>query len=204
MVISRPYSIIFWCCFIPSVLGIINSLIGIFMLLNFFGNCRIMVWIILFNISFTMISNSLILLQKAYLVLCRQRWILYISTPFIMAQLFFAPIIIYYSFSTLEEKVGCIDYYPQPILWYWFLINVPINILFSYIFCHIALKQYRLFGSDAWKKLARDGIQAMTLATLCNTLFSIFSIMPISKAYSDDFFIIAWWVMIGNCLYKLT
>ncbi|KAI9596903.1 hypothetical protein BDF19DRAFT_437158 [Syncephalis fuscata] len=35
----------------------------------------------------------------------------------------------------------------------------------------------------------------MALATLCNTLCSIFPIMPISKAYSDNFFVIDWMVV---------
>ncbi|KAI9596908.1 hypothetical protein BDF19DRAFT_437177, partial [Syncephalis fuscata] len=146
-------------------------------------------------VSFTMIGNSLILLQKAYLVLFRQKWILYISTPFIMAQLFFAPIIICYSFFTLEEKVGCMDYYPRNFLWYWFLIDVPINILFSSIFCHVALKQYRLFGSEAWKNLARDGIQTMTLATSCNIICSILIITPLVEINSDSFFTVDWLIV---------
>ncbi|KAI9592215.1 hypothetical protein BDF19DRAFT_219721 [Syncephalis fuscata] len=156
MVISRPCSIVSWYCLIPSALGSMILLAVISMYINSPINCRILVWIFGFSISFTMIGNSLILLQKAHLVLCRQKWILYISIPVIITQLAFPFILIYYSFIILEKEVACAVYYPQFILWYWFVINVPINVLFSTIFCHVALKQYRLFGSEAWKRLVRD------------------------------------------------
>ncbi|KAI9596912.1 hypothetical protein BDF19DRAFT_325691 [Syncephalis fuscata] len=110
----------------------------------------------------------------------------------IMAQLAFAPIIICYSFFTLEEKVGCMDYYPRNFLWYWFLIDVPINILFPSIFCYVAIKHYCLFESKAWKRLALDGIQTITLSTLCGAICSTFIITSIGKAYSDHFFIVDW------------
>ncbi|KAI9598608.1 hypothetical protein BDF19DRAFT_182970 [Syncephalis fuscata] len=168
MLISRPRSMIPWCCFIPSASGIIASLMSIFMFLNFPTNCRIMIWVLTFSISLTMVGNSLILLQKVYLVLCRERWVLYISIPLISPQLAYAFIMIYCDFTTLEEKYGCVLYYPQFLLFYWLSVNLSINILFSAIFCHVALKQYRLFGSDAWKKLARNGIQTMSLAALCS------------------------------------
>ncbi|KAI9592687.1 hypothetical protein BDF19DRAFT_450642 [Syncephalis fuscata] len=190
MVISRPRSIVSWCCFLPSVLSSLIILAVISMYVDSPINCRIMIWILTFNISFAMVGNGLILLQKVYLVLCRQKWILYISIPIMISQLAFPFLLIYLSFSTLEEKIACLVFYPQFILWYWFVINVPINVLFSAIFCYIALKQYRLFGSEAWKQLARDGIQTMLLATSCNIICSIFVIVYAHKVNADTFFVI--------------
>ncbi|KAI9594236.1 hypothetical protein BDF19DRAFT_445290 [Syncephalis fuscata] len=134
-------------------------------------NCRITIRLFQFNMGFIMVCNGLILLQKVYLALCRQKWILYISTP-------------------SRRKSWLYDLLPSFFLWYWFAINVPINILFSIIFCHIALKQYRLFGSEAWKKLARDGIQTMFLVTLCSIICSIIVILLKDKINADTFFII--------------
>ncbi|KAI9596962.1 hypothetical protein BDF19DRAFT_326909 [Syncephalis fuscata] len=146
--------------------------------------------VVAFSMSLTMLSSSLILLQKVYLVLCRQKWILYISIPIVIAQFTFVFILIYNSFVALEEKVGCMTYYSQFTLWYWFSVSVPINVIFSVIFCRVALKQYRIFGAKSWKKLASDGIQAMSLATLCNIIGPIITIVPKDKINTDLFFIV--------------
>ncbi|KAI9595193.1 hypothetical protein BDF19DRAFT_78917 [Syncephalis fuscata] len=190
MVISRPRSIVSWCCLIPSILSIIILLAIMSMYIDSPLNCRIIIWLLGFNLGFIMAGSSLILLQKVYLVLCRQKWILYIGTSAIMAQLAHPFVVIYLSFTSIEERVGCTFYYPQSLLWYWFAVNVPINVLFSFIFCHVALKQYRLFGSEAWKKLARDGIQVMLLATSCNIVCSISIVLFKNQVNADVFFII--------------
>ncbi|KAI9596948.1 hypothetical protein BDF19DRAFT_437289 [Syncephalis fuscata] len=183
MVISRSRSIASWCCLVPSVSGIMSVLLAILMYLNLGINCRAMVWFFIFNVSLTML---------VYLILCRKKWILYIGIPAMMAQLAFVFITIYDSFIVLEEGLGCMTYYPEFILWYWFSVNVPINVIFSTIFCRAALKQYRIFGAKSWKKLASDGIQAMSLATLCNIIGPIITIVSKGKINSDLFFIVDW------------
>ncbi|KAI9591438.1 hypothetical protein BDF19DRAFT_271431 [Syncephalis fuscata] len=203
MVISRPRNMISWCCLIPSAFGIVNGIVAISMYTDLPINCRTMIWIVGFSMSSAMICNSLILLQKVYLVLFRQKWILYISIPVIISQLAFPFLLIYHSFISLEEKEGCTFYYPPFFLWYWFSVNAPINVVFSAIFCRVALKQYRLFGSEAWKKLARDGIQTMFLATLCNIVCSIFIILFKSIVNADTLFfvdyVVVTTILINHC-----
>ncbi|KAI9590891.1 hypothetical protein BDF19DRAFT_459831 [Syncephalis fuscata] len=203
MVVSRPRSIVSWCCLISSTLSTTILLAIISIYVDSPVNCRVMTCSITFNIASTLIGNSLILLQKVYLVLCRQKWILYVSIPAIIAQFAFPLILIYSSYFSLEEMVGCTVYYPQFLMWYWFAINVPINLLFSTIFCHVVLKQYRLFGSEAWKELARDGIQTMLLATLCSIVCSILVILLKDKVNADTFFaidsVVVTTILINHC-----
>ncbi|KAI9592011.1 hypothetical protein BDF19DRAFT_239592 [Syncephalis fuscata] len=205
MVIMRPRNMVSWLCLIPSALNSIIALVMVLMYTFFQINCRTIIWISSFNIAFMMVGNSLILLQKAYLVLCRQKWILYVSAPAIAAQLAYPLIVIYFSFISFKETTGCTIYYLEVILWYWFAVNVPINLLFSAIFCHIALKQYRSFGSEAWKKLARDGIQTMLLATLCSIICSVVIISSKNKINADTLFVVdsvvVTTILINHCRY---
>jgi hypothetical protein len=59
-------------------------------------------------------------------------------------------------------------HYPALFIWLWLGAGMPSNIFFSIIFCRIAYKQYRLLGSDAWKRLTFAGVQVMFLAALSN------------------------------------
>ncbi|KAI9596920.1 hypothetical protein BDF19DRAFT_326006 [Syncephalis fuscata] len=195
MVVLQPRNMVSWCCLIPSTFSIMASLLALFLYLGFPINCRILSWFSGFSLSSTMIGNSLILLQKAYLVIRRQNWIIFISIPIIAAQLVYGFIVVYYHFFTIEKKVGCMAYYPKVFVWYWFSINVPINLLFSAIFCRVAINQYRLFGSEAWRKLAIDGIQTMSSAALCSIICGFFIITFTDEINPDIFFVVDWVVV---------
>ncbi|KAI9599193.1 hypothetical protein BDF19DRAFT_118060 [Syncephalis fuscata] len=203
MILSRPHSMISWCCLVPSASGVISNLVVILMGIGFPISCRLMIWFTAFSISLTIISNSLIILQKAYLVLGRKTWVLYVSAPSIVAQSAYVFIIMHCSFTVLEKKVGCMDYYPSFFIWYWLAVDLPINVLFSAVFCHTALKQYRIFGSEVWKNLAHDGIQAVSSATLCNIICSILIVMHMDAINYDMFLVIDWLVvtamLINHC-----
>ncbi|KAI8058323.1 hypothetical protein BDF22DRAFT_665060 [Syncephalis plumigaleata] len=168
MTIDKPTILNPWCCFIASLSGVIVSLVMLFAVLNWGSNCRIILWALVIGVVLGMLSNSAILLQKLYLVLSRRMWVVYISIPFIFPQIGYIYLVMTYSFFKLDPQMGCAVYYPRFLVWYWLGVNVPLNLLFSVIFCYISYKQYRTYGSEAWKKLARDGIQIMCLALLCS------------------------------------
>ncbi|KAI9593074.1 hypothetical protein BDF19DRAFT_498053, partial [Syncephalis fuscata] len=75
MTISRPRMLLSWCCIIPPILGILTSLVFIASQLGAPINCRILMWSTAIVVSCSNFCNGLILLQKAYLILCRQKWI---------------------------------------------------------------------------------------------------------------------------------
>ncbi|KAI9596755.1 hypothetical protein BDF19DRAFT_321043 [Syncephalis fuscata] len=147
MVISRYRTISAWCCFLPSALGIIFGLMIIYAWLFSGLNCRRILWFSGFINTIAIMCNSIILLQKAYLVLCRQRWIAVFGIIFTLPQLGFLIIVIIACPVALEPKNGCVLYYPTYLPWYWFFAAVPINLFFSAIFSHVTYKQYCIFGS---------------------------------------------------------
>ncbi|KAI9596898.1 hypothetical protein BDF19DRAFT_437135 [Syncephalis fuscata] len=146
-----------------------------FMLMGYGLNCRMLIWSAGFFTSLGMIFNM------DYLC-----W----HSPYIAAN-GYTFILIYYSFFTLKAKLGCEVYYPL-----FFLVldwsECTHQRFFSIIFCRVTFNQYRLFGSDAWKRLARDGIQTVCLALLTNLICCTLIISRFDNANRDILFPIDW------------
>jgi hypothetical protein len=155
-------------------------------------SCRNIVWFSGFINTVAIMCNSVILLQKAYLVLCRQRWIVILGTIFTLPQIGFFIIVVVCSPITIEPKLGCVLYYPFYLPYYWFFASVPVNLFFSAIFSHVTYQQYRTFGSDAWMYLARDGIQTMCFAILCNILCGLIILFQVGGNYAIMFYVADW------------
>ncbi|KAI9596804.1 WD40-repeat-containing domain protein [Syncephalis fuscata] len=111
---------------------------------------------------------------------------------FILPQLTFLAIVIIFCPITLDDISGCVINYPHFLPWYWLGVAAPINAFFSAVFSYIAYRQYRLYGSDAWKRLARDGIQTMCLVVLCNVVCGICIIFKVGGNFSEMFFLADW------------
>ncbi|KAI8052850.1 hypothetical protein BDF22DRAFT_743527 [Syncephalis plumigaleata] len=97
--------------------------------------------------------------------------------------------------ATLEDTAGCVAEYPYFISLYWFAITMPGNTFFSAIFCRVVYNQYRRFGSEAWRRLARDGIQKLCAAVFCNVFCGLIIITRAFDSYSDFFFVVDWVVI---------
>ncbi|RKP23979.1 hypothetical protein SYNPS1DRAFT_30250 [Syncephalis pseudoplumigaleata] len=185
MAIARPNTLTPWCCLVSSALGVVTSILALITFLGIAFNCRILILAIISSWSLSQISNSLILLRRAYLVLYRRKWVAYIGIPLMLASLSCPVAAVFTTFSTLEPGVGCACYYSIEFLWYGTGASVLVNIFFSGIFCYIALKQYRLFRSNAWKRLARDGIQTMAMAAFSNIASRVLMIAPVGHINLD-------------------
>ncbi|KAI9592257.1 hypothetical protein BDF19DRAFT_468226 [Syncephalis fuscata] len=199
MVLNRPHLLASWCCFIPSATGVITITTFILVYLGFCFNCRYLIWSIGFGMSVTYFCNSLILLQKAYLILYRKKWVLYTCIPLILPQLSFAFMVIFGCFATLDVPNGCAIHYPPFFIWVWTVTIIPLNVLLSAVFCRTALQQYRALGSEAWKRLAHDGIQIMFLAALFNIICCICIPLQIGGSNADLFFT-GDWVVVSTLL----
>ncbi|KAI8050938.1 hypothetical protein BDF22DRAFT_694085 [Syncephalis plumigaleata] len=192
MILRLPHNITGWLCMIPPFFGITWVLCGIITLLYDFTNCRIVVWYLAISLTVSTISNSAIILQKAYLVLFRQQWILIVGIIFIIPQL--TIFIFTWRFCPVISHVdyGCTFYYPPYLPWIWVGVEAPSYIMFSSIFSYVAYKQYKLFGSDVWRRLARDGILVMCSAILCKLVCGTIVIFNLFDAFSEMFVIIDW------------
>ncbi|KAI9592018.1 hypothetical protein BDF19DRAFT_452888 [Syncephalis fuscata] len=191
MVVNRPFILAGWCCLIPSLFGIGWTILVV---LYFFDtvNCRVSIWYFIVVIAASSISNTAIMLHKAYLVLLKQQWILIVGIVLMVPQLVFMPFFLAFSWATTELDGGCVVHYSDIVPLYWFGVTIPINILFSGIVSYIAYKQYKAFGSEAWKRLTRDGIQTMCLVVVFNVICATIILSKVIGNYSDMFFVADW------------
>ncbi|KAI9598352.1 hypothetical protein BDF19DRAFT_432216 [Syncephalis fuscata] len=192
-IVTHSYGFLDLFYFIPSSLGLVYAMIVMIASLTSHMNCRIIVWYAMTAISISMFCNSIIILYKTYLVLLSQRWVAICGTICILPQLFFSLIACKYSRITLEEYYGCFYNYDDLVSLCWFGIMIPSNILFSGIFSVVTYKHYKRYGSDAWKRLARDNIQIMSLVVLCNIICCIIAISKIGNHFSGKFYVVDWY-----------
>jgi hypothetical protein len=86
-------------------------------------------------------------------------------------------------FASIASSYSCVLYYVSFVPRYWIANALSLNMTFSTIFCYIAWKQYYQYGSNAWEKLAKDGIQVILLAALCNICCCI---IAVTQAIGDN------------------
>ncbi|KAI8051980.1 hypothetical protein BDF22DRAFT_744198 [Syncephalis plumigaleata] len=191
----RQRTLPLYCSFTASFFNMIMVVIYLLVPAAEKLNCRIGVWGLDVSISISILCNNLILLHKAYLVLMQHKWVLYIGIALTLPPVGYPFLSIVYFYITVEPQLGCTVHYPSFTMWYWVGINVPFNIVFSTIFCYVAYKQYKLFGSEIWKRLTREGIQTMCLALLCNIICVIVVLSHIEGANQDILFAVDWAVV---------
>ncbi|KAI8058247.1 hypothetical protein BDF22DRAFT_739657 [Syncephalis plumigaleata] len=192
MIWMRPRTLSSWCCFITSALGVsVGVITGLAVYTPTIG-CRFIVWYFTFGVAGATLCNSIIVLQNAYLVMCKQRWIVYVGIPFMLPQVLLTPFMWTSCPVTLSIDGGCTLNYPAYVIWVWFILLIPINTFFSAIFIYVAHRQYCKFGSDAWHHLARNGTQIMVLVVLCNIICALVILFSFGGQLSEMFFPIDW------------
>ncbi|KAI9593054.1 hypothetical protein BDF19DRAFT_415708 [Syncephalis fuscata] len=192
MIVAGSRKLSSWCCLISSISGLILGILSTQTLSSFGLSCRILCWYNILGIGTSLVCCSAIILQKAYLVLCRPRWVLIVGIICILPQAGYPIMGAAVMRLTLIDNEGCVAFYPAAFPWYWSGSVLPINLLFSSIFSYVAYKQYKLFGSEAWKRLAQEGIQTMALVVTCNILCGISIFLEIGESFSEYFFDIDW------------
>ncbi|KAI9591665.1 hypothetical protein BDF19DRAFT_454222 [Syncephalis fuscata] len=181
-----------WCCWLASWPGVIFTVYAVLLILSAGVNCRLMIWSTWCSMPYAYILNNTILLKKAYLIQGRQKWILYVGILLLFPLPAFGFSVIFRSFITTNPSGFCVMHFPSSIPIVWFGLTIVINLFFSIMFCHVAYNQYRTFGSDAWKRLANDGIQNMCLISLCNIICCIFIIFQMAGSYTDTLLPLSW------------
>jgi hypothetical protein len=113
-------------------------------------------------------------------------------TIFMLPQVGFICVVTFFTIETLVPGSGCVINYPVFVPWYWFGSIAPTNVLFSSVFSYVAYKQDQLFGSDAWMRLAKDGIQTMCLVIACNVTCKVMLPLEVGGESSEFSFIVDW------------
>ncbi|KAI8050519.1 hypothetical protein BDF22DRAFT_695388 [Syncephalis plumigaleata] len=189
---SHAGSISGWCCLIASAIGSGLCLLPISVTIFRETNCRHLSWALVLALCLSTIANGIIILHKAYLALLRQRWVVITGAFFVSLQLGFMIAAIRYTPITINQEHGCAVNYGTFLSYAWIGTVLPVNLFFSAIFSIVAYRQYVSFGSDAWKRLAKNGVQTMCFVVLCNIVCGVMTISRLLGNLSDICFVADW------------
>ncbi|RKP10627.1 hypothetical protein THASP1DRAFT_27595 [Thamnocephalis sphaerospora] len=192
MVRARPRALATWCCLLQSVAGIMCAVYVLTTGAPGGPSCREILWVMTACIRINDLCGSTVLLQKAYIARGSSRWLL-AFIPVVAV----APIpILYATWSSPailnSTSGGCVFIYPIYFPWMRFGFHAPINLALTVIFIDVAYRQYQRFGSDAWRKLARDGIQVGLLLLVVNMLCTFAIALEVFGIYSIALTIVEW------------
>ncbi|RKP09726.1 hypothetical protein THASP1DRAFT_28496 [Thamnocephalis sphaerospora] len=181
LVRARPRTMAPICCLLQSIAGIMCVVATMASVFPGGPSCRMLSWISNSAGRISDVCVSAVLLQKAYLVHRRSRWLL-AFIPVIVA----TPIVLlYFSWASptiMTPYTGCVFIYDDAYPWMRFGFHAPMNIALTSIFLIVAVRHYRQFGSGAWHRLTRDGILiglALLLSSLLCTMLITFEVMGV-------------------------
>jgi hypothetical protein len=189
MIAMRPNALVGWCCAMQSIVGLIMMFACLSIVFPSGCSCRELTWIGSVCLTISAWCTGSVLLQKAYLVHDRNRWLLTIGIILLLPQMYTCyifwttPIIMHPSFS-------CFMVYSDSFPVIKAAIDIPINVIFSVIFIRVVYQQYRKFGADAWARLAREGIQTMCMVVAVNISCMLIVLFELLGTFSSHFIII--------------
>ncbi|KAI8052849.1 hypothetical protein BDF22DRAFT_743526 [Syncephalis plumigaleata] len=189
---SKSSNIAGWCSLCTSILGSAVIFVNATLLLSEEMNCRKFTWYVIWAMTISTFLNGIIILHRGYLALRRQRWVIFAGSFLILPQIGFGFFAMIYAPISFDDAYGCVVGYSQSMSWCWFGITMPVNTLFSAIFCYVTYSQYLKFGSDAWKRLARNGIQRLCLVISFNIVCDIIITTKVIGNFSQFFFVFDW------------
>ncbi|RKP07307.1 hypothetical protein THASP1DRAFT_30880 [Thamnocephalis sphaerospora] len=191
MAYQHPRVLAGWCCLVQAAAGIAFTLCSLSVFAIHGPPCRYALWFAGFGMATSAICVGTVLLQKAYLVHNRSKWLLATGIILLLPQ----PLLTYMIWSSpgiMAPVGGCILYYPPYLPWVKLAMDLPINIVFSVAFIMVVYRQYRRFGSSAWEHLMRNGIQTMCLVVFSNIFCTFAGAFELFQMLSEFFFIFDW------------
>ncbi|RKP08024.1 hypothetical protein THASP1DRAFT_23911 [Thamnocephalis sphaerospora] len=191
MLYRRPYTLATWCCLIQSLAGVAYTLYALALPMPGGPSCRSVLWNIGIGLAISPICVSITLLQKAYIVHNRSRWLLITGIILMLPQ----PLVTYYAWTSPAVMVpvtACLSLYPAYFPWIKLATDAPINMVFSAAFLTVVYRQYCLFGSGAWRRLMRNGIQTMCLVVISNFICMLAAALSLLGPLSEMFIVLDW------------
>jgi hypothetical protein len=181
-----------WCVFVVSLLGATSYPITVIGGVMTDITCTFLASYDSAIICVSSVCNSIILLHKAYLALLRRRWIIIVGSLTILFQIGMIVYNVWPLPISVEPSIGCVIHYTDPMLITWLITVLPNNLFFSGMFSYVAYNQYKMYGTEAWRRLAKDGIRTMCLVVICNLICGIIVSTHTFGDTTQIFFIIDW------------
>ncbi|RKP06932.1 hypothetical protein THASP1DRAFT_31255 [Thamnocephalis sphaerospora] len=192
MLIRSPHNLPSWCCAVQAGAGVIFGIIGLAFALPTTSSCRAAVWFSNISLPISNICVSVVLLQKAWLAHKKDNRLLLIGALLILPQPVTTYIVWALSPTMVVPHAGCVFHYPNYYPWLKFGIDMPINLVLSVAFLVVVIRQHRVFGSDTWAYLSRDGMIYMFCVILSNFACALIAAAKLANDFSDMFFLVDW------------
>ncbi|KAI8048638.1 hypothetical protein BDF22DRAFT_701870 [Syncephalis plumigaleata] len=185
MVMKRPGQVAPWSCTVVALSGVI-----------YMGAVSKAAPVCL---TIAIMGTNTLLLERAYLAHQRSRLVLTLGVVIILI----SPVFIAVSLMTLipnfSHSAGCYIQYPSYYPYVRLAVDIPANIVFSISFIIVIYRQYKRYGDQCWKKLAREGVITMMLVIISSIICAIGNAVEVLGSASDILFIIDW-VLISTLL----
>ncbi|KAI8054471.1 hypothetical protein BDF22DRAFT_742399 [Syncephalis plumigaleata] len=182
-----------WCCLISSAIGVI--FFGVFTMLHHLPNgpsCIQVIWCSISCLTISTMAVNTVLLERAYLAHCRNRWVLILGVLLIAP----APILIYLNWianrAIFSHTAACYADYPGYFPYVRAAVDAPPNIVFSLLFITVIYRQYCHYGGRCWARLAHDGILVMMLVITSNLICFIGNVTYVLGETTDYLYVIDW------------
>ncbi|RKP07825.1 hypothetical protein THASP1DRAFT_30359 [Thamnocephalis sphaerospora] len=191
MVYRRPRLLAGWCCLIQPILGLVFSIGTSALIFPGALPCYQVIFATAIGVSVSPICIGAVLLQKAYIVHDRNKWLL--ATGIIMIILQSLVVFIAMDSPILMVPDGnCTYHYPRYLPWTKLAFDLPANVVFSAAFLVVVYRQYRIFGSAVWGRLVRNGIQNMCLIVFSNFICIFCAAFEVGGAFAQTFITVDW------------
>ncbi|KAI9599245.1 hypothetical protein BDF19DRAFT_419538 [Syncephalis fuscata] len=193
MVVRRSNKLAPWCCLIATSIGVL--FFGGFTMAHHMPggpSCIQVIWCSIICLTTSTIAVNTLLLERAYLAHCCNRWVLVMGILFIAP----APVLIYLNWikihATFSHKAACYADYPHYFPYVRAALDAPPNIVFSLSFISVIYRQYRRYGGQCWANLVHDGVVVMMLVVTSNLVCFIGNVISVFGEATDYLYVIDW------------
>ncbi|KAI9592819.1 hypothetical protein BDF19DRAFT_467656 [Syncephalis fuscata] len=170
-----------WCCLASSLSGLISfGIVSILHHLPGGPSCRALIACCTLGMALSNFAINAILLERAYIVRQRSRWILVIGIILNAIQLITYGLIFFVELKyEYRPSVGCYVKFPLYGPYTRFLVDTPPVLVPSIVFIMSIYQQFRRFKSGCWRRLMKNGIITMMLVIISNLLFAVLLITDV-------------------------
>ncbi|RKP24256.1 hypothetical protein SYNPS1DRAFT_29979 [Syncephalis pseudoplumigaleata] len=170
MLCARHTLIPAWCCLVQSLMGISFACLFLSSVLPGGPSCHTSIRYASLCLMVSVLAVSTTLLHKAYLAHQRSRLLLAAGVVLMLPQPLPVYIVWRAGHATMDPESGCSVALPACFPWLKFGLDAALIVAFSAAFITVVYRHYRLFGSEAWRRLAEDGTRTMCLIILSNAI----------------------------------
>ncbi|RKP05354.1 hypothetical protein THASP1DRAFT_32806 [Thamnocephalis sphaerospora] len=194
LVIANRRQSVRWICLIQAISGATYGSILVSISLPGGTGCHTLIYIGGPLLTISTICTDAVLIMKAYIAHGRSRSILYLGIFLVVLQ--FAPLFVVLRKTKVYMTIyyGCLAELPNYYPWLRLGLDLPINLLFSVAFLHVVVSNYSRYGSDAWRRLSREGIMYMLYAAIINIVTAAIVATRLLGKYSQYIYLLDWYL----------